>query len=86
MKHSIFTIYDSKAQAFLQPFFSVNLATAARACADVVADPATPFNKHPEDYVTFQIGHFDDLTGEITPTNVPVNLGPLSALTAPPEA
>ena len=61
----IYTIHDSKALAFLPPFYLHNKNMAQRSFGDAVNDIETQFNKHPEDYSLWEIGEFDDQTGEI---------------------
>lgn len=72
----IYTVFDSKSGAYMQPFFSANDQTARRAIHDVVQDPDHTFNKHSEDYTLFDIGSFDDATAEIIPA-APITLGNL---------
>lgn len=60
MKHKIFSIYDSKAEAYLPPFFIHTEALAIRAFADAVNQPGHAFNAHPEDYTLFNCGAWDD--------------------------
>lgn len=64
-KLGIFCIYDSKARAYLQPFFSVNKSTAMRDFEGAVNDKSTGFCRHPADYTLFQIGEWDAFLGEI---------------------
>ncbi|QGH72128.1 MAG: DNA binding protein [Microviridae sp. ctjWc39] len=58
----VFTIYDSKAEAYLQPFFLKNKGEAIRALTDIVAKPDHNFCKYPEDFTLFELGVFDDST------------------------
>ncbi len=74
MKHKLFVIHDSKAQAFLQPWFLQTEGMAMRAFADCVNDPENNFGRHPEDYNLFIIGEWDDQTGHAT-TYPPEALG-----------
>lgn len=60
-----YAIYDSKAQAHLQPFFVQNHYIAVRLFTDCVNDPLNPIAKHPEDYTLFHVGEYDDATGEL---------------------
>lgn len=60
MIHRVYAILDSKAAAGLQPFFSVNDATAQRACAVAVNDANHDFGRFPADYVLYCIGQYDD--------------------------
>lgn len=65
----LYAIYDSKAEAHLQPFFLPNKAVAIRAAADCVNDPNHQFAQHPEDYALVELATFDNLTGDITPNH-----------------
>lgn len=61
----VFSIYDSKAGAFLQPFFSINVATATREFASAVASEDHAFCRHPGDYELFLLGEWDQWEGVI---------------------
>lgn len=58
----IFSVYDSKAKAFLPPFFMVNSMVARRSFGEAANDANHQFCKHPEDYTLFKIGTWDDST------------------------
>lgn len=75
MRSKIFAIYDNKAEAFMQPYFAHNAAVGTRTFSDNVQNHDTIFNKHPNDFVLFEIAEFDDQTGEITPHKQNINLG-----------
>jgi len=60
MKQKIFTIYDSKANAYLTPFFLHQDAMAVRIFTDCVNDLSHQFGKHPEDYTLFSLGDWND--------------------------
>ena len=65
----IFTIYDSKATAYLQPFFSKTEQTAVRDVTTIVNEPNSNFNLHAEDFSLFTIGKYDEDSGKITAKN-----------------
>lgn len=65
----MFSVYDSKAKAYIPPFFFPKVAMAIRVFTDSVNDPHHQFNKHPEDYTLFEIGIFDDETGQTKSCN-----------------
>lgn len=65
MELRVYAIYDAKAAAFNPPFFMATDALAIRAAQDTVSDPKTIFNRHPDDFVLYQVGVFNDSTGEI---------------------
>lgn len=75
MNLKIFSIFDGKAQAYIQPFFLPTVGMAVRTFTDCVTDPGHAFGKHPEDYTLFEIGEFDDHSGEIEPHTVHRSLG-----------
>lgn len=72
---TIFSIYDQKADAFIQPWFLPNTATGIRAFSDAANDPETNMCKHPEDYTLFELGTFDPSKGKIKLHKVPLSLG-----------
>lgn len=70
-----FTVYDSKVDGYLRPFFMQTPAEAMRAFKDTVNDGQSPISKHPEDYTLFEVGTFDESTGRIEPLDAPLGLG-----------
>lgn len=79
---NIFTIFDNKALAYLQPFFSRNIATAIREITAVMSNPDHNFSTHCEDYSLFHIGDYDENTGKINaiaPVHI-VNLNELQSI------
>jgi len=63
MKLGAFSVYDSKAKAFIQPFYAPNAAVASRMISDAVEQRDHMFHKHAADYTLYQIGEFDETTG-----------------------
>jgi len=74
MIHRMFTIYDSKTEAYLRPFYCLTAGEAERTFGDTCNDPSTLFYRHPGDYTLFEIGTFDDATSVIVGDS-PRNLG-----------
>ena len=66
-----YAIRDSKAKAFMAPFFLPNDGVAIRAFSDNVnSESANQISKHPDDFVLYSTGAWDDETGtfqSITP-------------------
>ena len=54
-----FTVYDSKAETFMPPFFVPSKGLAIRAFEDCVNSADHHFGKHPADYTLFSLGTFD---------------------------
>lgn len=75
MQHKIYTIYDTKSEAYLQPFFLKTHGLAVRTFTDCVNDPKHQFGRHPADYNLFFLGDFEDTTSEWTIEKTPQNLG-----------
>lgn len=75
MIKSVFSVYDTKGEIYLNPFLMSTKGEALRGFSDLVNDPSTMFAKHPEDYVLFQLGTFDDSIGSYVSFNAPTSLG-----------
>lgn len=69
----IYSILDKKANAYHQPFFSINHSTAIRSFESAVLEEGHEFNRHSEDYSLWSIGEFDAMSGEVIP-GVPVSI------------
>lgn len=65
MKIKIFSVYDAKAEAFLQPFFAKATGQAIRSFTSAVNQPDHEFFRHAADYTLFYIGEFDEDTGTV---------------------
>ena len=79
MKLKAFALLDAKVGAFAAPFFFPHVGYAARACADLGADLSTTVGRHPADFVLYEIGEFDDQTGELRRLDVLVSHGSVLA-------
>lgn len=71
----VFSLYDSKAEAYMQPFFMQGKGQAIRALSDLVADEKSQVSRHPEDFTLFEIGEYDDVRGTFTNCTTPKSLG-----------
>lgn len=78
-----FSIFDSKAEAFLPPFFSPTAAVALRNFEGAANDQDHAFHRHSADYTLFELGEFDDASGSITTHKAPINLGTALTLLHP---
>lgn len=70
MKLHIFAIKDLAADVFMTPYFHPNVGAVVRSFGDEVNrdDPQNMLNKHPEHFVLYQLGTFDDNTAEFRAT------------------
>lgn len=66
MKAQIFCILDMVAERYLDPFFTVNTATAIRSFERACRDPEG-FGKNLEDYALYHIGEWDAELAVIEP-------------------
>lgn len=74
MLHKMYSVYDSKAEAYLPPFFASTKGVALRRFITSVNDPDHQFAIYPGDYTLFEIGEYDDQTGQVVSCN-PISLG-----------
>lgn len=61
------SVRDQKADAFMQPIFTVTRGTAERSFAQALKDKDSPFAQTPEDYSMWELGTFDEASGVIEP-------------------
>lgn len=67
MRTKMYTIYDRKAMAYHMPFYAITDAVGVRTFSDAVSDPQSIFARHPNDYVLYLAGEFDDSNGQLWP-------------------
>ncbi len=75
MENHIFTVYDSAASFFLEPFFAPSIEFAIRGFRDAVNMEGHQFAKHPQDYTLFHVGQWNGTDGVLEPSATAVNLG-----------
>jgi len=75
MLHLTFTVYDSKAELYLPPFYNQTKGQAVRAFQDTTNTPEHSFHKHPEDFTLFYLGTYDDCTAKFDLEATPHSLG-----------
>ncbi len=73
MRH-LFTVYDSAAGAFLDPFVAPSIEFAIREFRTIVNKEGHQFNLYPSDYTLFHIGTFGTEDGKILGSD-PISLG-----------
>jgi hypothetical protein len=67
MTKILFTVFDSAAKAYMEPFFAPTVEFAIRKFRATVNEPGTTIHRFPEDYSLFAIGEFDPETGMVKP-------------------
>lgn len=65
MEMHFFTVFDSAAGAFLEPFVAPSVEVAIRSFRQAVNQEKHQFNLFPSDYTLFHIGSFSQQTGYI---------------------
>ena len=71
----IFSVYDAKAEAYIQPMFFHSRGQAIRAFTDTANDPSSQLCRHAGDFTLFELGDFDDSTGIVQMAEHASNLG-----------
>lgn len=66
MIQKVFSVRDEKVEAFMPPFFARARGEAVRSFMQAVAENGHPFSKSREDFVLYEIGSFDDISGRFT--------------------
>jgi len=70
MTKKMFSIRDSKAEAYGNPVFLNSHGEAERSFQQLAQDPKTTINQFPTDFDLYYLGDFDDISGkmELLPT------------------
>lgn len=73
--NGVYSVFDSKAEAYLPPFTLKNDALALRAFVGALTDDNHVFSKHSADYTLFRVGSWDESKGLLIPLKSHSNLG-----------
>lgn len=63
----MYCVYDMKVKAYTSPSYFRTRGEAVRSFMDACSDGKSNFVRHPEDYVFFLVGHFDEASGSVSP-------------------
>ena len=85
MRHLLFTVRDLKADCYVVPFTDKTRAAAIRMFIDTVNAPDHTFNKHPEDFVLYELGTFDDNRAEFELSDTPIPIAKAIEMLKPME-
>jgi len=80
MQLKIFSIRDSKAEHYGQPFFQKTHGEAERNFSALVNDEKSMTAKYPEDFDLYYLGGYDDITGKIQVLDTPSHVIKATAL------
>lgn len=75
MIQHVFTVFDSKAAAYLLPFYAQTKGVAIRNFTEAVNNPEHQFAKHGEDYTLFELGFYDDINASFQLHETPISIG-----------
>ena len=70
----VFSVYDSKAGAYMTPFFADTNGLAVRMFSDICNDRETVYWKHPEDFTLFELGEWSKFNSMFDLLQTPVPL------------
>jgi hypothetical protein len=70
----MFCIHDSKAEAYMSPFYFKTKAEAIRAFSASCQEPDSNLSKFASDYTLVEIGEFNETTAEINTHLSPIIL------------
>lgn len=62
---NVYSVYDKKAQCYLDIFYRNHDGEALRSFSDRVSESNSLYAKHPEDYSLFKLGQIDTTSGEL---------------------
>lgn len=63
----IYSIYDSKSEAYMNPWYARTKGEAIRSFEQACKDEKSQLSKYPEDFTLFELGEFDEYMGIIKP-------------------
>ena len=75
MKYGVYAVFDSKAEAYLAPFFHATDGTAKREFGKVVQQKGHNFCEFPEDFTLMKLGVWDDESAKFEELLTPFSLG-----------
>lgn len=70
----VYTVYDSKAEAYLQPFYARTNGEAMRSFTDAANQKDHNFSRFAADFTLFCIGEFDENSGTLHSLKAPESL------------
>ena len=75
MLHNVFTVFDSKTEAYLPPFYEQTKGSAIRSFTEAVNTPSHQFAKYPGDFTLFHLGTYDDTNSHFELFDTPMSVG-----------
>lgn len=75
MDLKIYCLYDSKAEAYAQPFFMRSRGEAIRGFSELANDANTQVGRYPDDFTLFELGSWDPIKGTVSMHGAKISLG-----------
>jgi len=75
MNYLVYSILDTKAEQYHNPFYAPTRGVAIRQFSEAVNDEKTELYKYPKDFILYEIGTFDGDHGVITPHDNASHIG-----------
>ena len=75
MNMKVYTIYDSKVEAYLPPLFFPSKGDFLRAFAEAANDPKSNIGKYPADFTAFEMGSWDNSSAKFALHETPISIG-----------
>lgn len=82
----MFCLLDIKVGSYGSPFFFHHHHEAIRAASELAQDQATIPGRYPADFGLYEMGEFDNATGQVTMHAYPQALGVLRSFLPPPKS
>ena len=80
MIHFIVAVHDRQLDTFMRPFTAQSVGQALRSFKDETNREGSELRAHPEDYALYQLGTFNEQTGQVTSLDKPLQLALASNL------
>lgn len=65
MKLEMYSMFDAKTKTYGRPFYMLNEAQTIRSMVDLMIDGDSDPARHPEDFILFKVGVWDDSSATI---------------------
>lgn len=75
MKLKMYSVYDSKVEAYMKPFYMRARGEAIRSFAQEVNRSDSDLGKYPADFTLFEIGTFDESTCKLDVFEAKISIG-----------
>jgi len=73
-KLKVFSIRDSKAEVYNQPWFAKTYGDGERTFHKITNDPQSMVNTYPDDFDLYCLGEYDDQSGLLVPLDTPKHI------------